>query len=197
MPVLVHATLVAETAPRPETGRRSGLPQIAWASGGGRGEPLADAVYASRIHHLPATTEIRTPIVKRLNHLGLLLVFMLAASGAAFANAAPGPVLTTLLTKELHDLQGKEMLAITVEYPPGGADPGHRHDAHVFVYVLEGSVVMGLRGGREVTLTKGQTFYEGPQDVHTVSRNASSTKSAKFLVVFFKEKGVDSVIPTR
>jgi quercetin dioxygenase-like cupin family protein len=135
--------------------------------------------------------------MNRLNRLGLLLVFMLAAFGVPAAAAVPGPVLTELMTKELGDLPGKEMLAITVEYPPGGADPVHRHDAHVFVYVLEGSVVMGLRGGKEVTLTRGMTYYEGPGDVHTVSRNASSTKPARFLVVFVKDKGLDAVLPVR
>ena len=135
--------------------------------------------------------------MNRLTSLGLTLVLVIAAFGARVAHAAPGPVLTTLLSKELGDMAGKEMLAITVEYPPGGADPIHRHDAHVFVYVLEGSIVMGLRGAKEVTLSAGQTFYEGPRDVHTVSRNASNTKPAKFLVVFVKDKSLDAVIPTR
>ncbi|KWT64519.1 MULTISPECIES: cupin domain-containing protein [unclassified Variovorax] len=135
--------------------------------------------------------------MNRLNYLGMLLVFPLAAFGAQLAKAGPGPVLTTLLSKELGDHPGKELLAITVEYPPGGSDPIHRHDAHVFVYVLEGSIVMALRGGAEVTLTRGQTFYEAPLDVHTVSRNASSTMPAKFLVVFFKNKGPDAVLPLR
>lgn len=143
------------------------------------------------------STAMKGPIMNRLNYLGFLLAFLLAAFGAQVSNAVPGPVLTTLLSKELRDLPGKEMLAITVEYPPGGADPIHRHDAHVFVYVLEGSIVMGLRGGTEVTLTRGQTFYEGPLDVHTVSRNASSTKPAKFIVVFVKDKGPDAVLPAR
>ena len=84
---------------------------------------------------------------------------------------------------------------ITVTYPPGGADPIHRHDAYAFVYVLEGSVVMQVRGGKEVTLTPGQTFYEGPDDVHTVGRNASTTEPAKFVAVFLKNKGVDVVLP--
>ena len=84
---------------------------------------------------------------------------------------------------------------ITVEYPPGGADPIHRHDAYAFVYVLEGAVVMQLRGGKEVTLTSGQTFYEGPDDVHTVGRNASTTVPAKFLVVLLKNKGADVLLP--
>ena len=135
--------------------------------------------------------------MKRSNRLALLLLSMLAPIGAALAHGAPGPALTTLMTKDLPDYPGKEMHVITVDYPAGGSDPVHRHDAHVFVYVLEGALVMGLGGGREVTLGKGQTFYEGPKDLHTVSRNASSTEPARFLVVFFKSKGVDPVIPTR
>ena len=132
-----------------------------------------------------------------LHRAALLLPFLLAALAAPFARAAPGPVQNTLMTRELPDFPGKELLSITVEYPPDGSDPAHRHDSHVFVYVLEGAVVMGLRGGKEVTLGKGQTFYEAPGDVHTVSRNASSTKPAKFLVVFLKDKGTDAVLPAR
>jgi quercetin dioxygenase-like cupin family protein len=86
---------------------------------------------------------------------------------------------------------------LTVEYPPGGADPVHRHDAHGFIYVLEGSIVMGVKGGKEVTLTPGQTFYEGPNDIHTVGRNASTTKPAKFLVVLVKDRGVPPVLPVK
>ena len=70
--------------------------------------------------------------------------------------------------------------------PPGSEDPAHRHDAHAFVYVLEGSIVMGVRGSEPVTLTAGQTFYEGPDDIHTIGRNASLTEPAKFVVVLFK-----------
>jgi quercetin dioxygenase-like cupin family protein len=99
------------------------------------------------------------------------------------------------MRKDLADFPGKEMLMITVTYPPGGADPIHRHDAHAFVYVLEGSIVMQVRGGKEVTLTPGQTFYEGPGDVHTVGRNVSTTKPAKFIVVLLKNKGVEVVLP--
>jgi quercetin dioxygenase-like cupin family protein len=86
---------------------------------------------------------------------------------------------------------------LTVVYPPGSADPVHRHDAHGFIYVLEGSIVMQVRGGKEVTLRPGQTFYEGPSDVHTVGRNASSTNSAKFLVFLLKNKGADVVLPAK
>ncbi len=96
---------------------------------------------------------------------------------------------TSLMSKELAQNPGKEVLMITVEYPPGSVDPIHRHNAQAFVYVLEGSIVMQVRGGKEVTLTPGQTFYEGPDDVHVVGRNASLTKPAKFLVVLIKDKG--------
>ena len=105
-----------------------------------------------------------------------------------------GPVMaqeskvTSLVSKDLREFSGKEGLMITVEYAPGGSDPVHRHKAHAFVYVLEGSVVMQVKGGKEVTLTRGQTFYEGPNDVHVISRNASSTEPAKFLVFFVKDR---------
>ena len=98
---------------------------------------------------------------------------------------------------ELADMPGKEALMITVEYPPGGSDPVHRHDAHAFVYVLEGSVVMQVKGGKQVTLTPGQTFYEGPGDVHVVGRNASRTKPARFLVLLLKNKGAPPLVPAQ
>jgi quercetin dioxygenase-like cupin family protein len=104
---------------------------------------------------------------------------------------------TELLSKDLTDLAGnKEGLMITVEYPPGSKDPIHRHNAHGFIYVLEGSIVMQVRGGKETTLTPGQTFYEGPDDVHVVGRNASQTKPAKFVVFFVKDKGAPVLVPT-
>src|SRR5215469_14909271 len=96
---------------------------------------------------------------------------------------------TELMTKDLPNYPGKEGMMITVEYPPGSVDPVHRHYADAFVYVLEGSIVMQVKGGKEVTLTPGQTFYEGPDDVHVVGRNASKTKPAKFVVFLVKEKG--------
>ena len=102
---------------------------------------------------------------------------------------------TPLLSKDLTDFPGKEGLMITVEYPPGGSDPIHRHNAHAFVCVLEGSIVMQVRGGKEVTLTPGQTFYEGPSDVHVVGRNASQTKPAKFVVFLVKDKGAPELVP--
>jgi quercetin dioxygenase-like cupin family protein len=102
---------------------------------------------------------------------------------------------TPQLSKDLTDFAGKEGLMITVEYPPGASDPIHRHNAHAFVYVLEGSIVMQVRGGKEVTLTPGQTFYEGPTDVHVVGRNASQTKPAKFVVFLVKDKGAPVFVP--
>jgi quercetin dioxygenase-like cupin family protein len=114
---------------------------------------------------------------------------------AALAAHAPEAVVSPLLTKALPDLPGKEAVMITVEYPPGSVDPIHRHDAHAFIYVLEGSIVMQVKGGKEVTLTPGQTFYEGPNDVHVVGRNASTTKPAKFVVVFIKKQGAPILTP--
>lgn len=111
------------------------------------------------------------------------------------AHAAGEPVVTPLMLKQLADIPGKETLVITVDFPPGAEDPIHRHDAHAFVYVLEGSIVMQLKGSPPVTLFPGQVFYEGPNDVHIVGRNASATKPAKFLVVLVKNKGVDAVLP--
>jgi quercetin dioxygenase-like cupin family protein len=105
------------------------------------------------------------------------------------AQAAPEAAATVLMTKDLADMPGKEAISFIVDFPPGSVDPVHRHDAHAFIYVLEGSIVMGVKGGKEVTLTPGQTFYEGPGDIHTVGRNASKTKPAKFLVTMVKDKG--------
>ena len=104
---------------------------------------------------------------------------------------------TPILTKELTNLPGKEALMVTVEYAPGGSSAEHRHNAHTFVYVLEGSIAMQVKGGKEVTLGPGQTFYEGPEDIHTISRNASATKPAKFLVFFVKEQGAPVTTPAK
>jgi len=94
-------------------------------------------------------------------------------------------------------LPDKEVSMITVEYPPGGTDPVHMHHAQAFVYVLEGSILMQVKGGAQVTLVPGQTFYEGPNDVHIVGRNVSSTRPAKFLVVLVKDKGAPILTPVK
>ncbi len=104
---------------------------------------------------------------------------------------------TEVLSKDLYNVPGKEGLMITVEYPPGASDPIHRHNAHGFIYVLEGSIVMQVKGGQEVTLTPGQSFYEGPDDVHVVGRNASQTEPAKFVVFLVKDKGAPVLIPVK
>jgi quercetin dioxygenase-like cupin family protein len=123
----------------------------------------------------------------------VLIVMCLAAA----TGAAQGARATPLLTQELTGIPGKEAAMVTVEYPPGAASAEHRHNAHVFVYVLEGSVVMQVKGGNPVTLGPGQTFYESPEDVHTVSRNASATKPAKFVVFFVKDKGAPLTAPAK
>lgn len=104
---------------------------------------------------------------------------------------------TPLFSKDLADMPGKEGVMITVNFPPGSTDPVHRHNAHAFIYVLEGSIVMQVAGGKPVTLTPGQTFYEGPNDVHAVGRNASETKPAKFVVFFVKDKGTPLLVPVK
>src|SRR6201992_2462823 len=111
--------------------------------------------------------------------------------------AAGEPKVTPLMSKDIPENPGKEALMITVEHAPGGSSAIHRHNAHAFVYVLEGSVVMQLKNGKQVTLTPGQTFYEGPDDVHLVDRNASSTEPARFLVVLIKNKGAPALVPVQ
>jgi quercetin dioxygenase-like cupin family protein len=130
----------------------------------------------------------------------LMLVLLFLMPGALMAqqpaaSQAPQAAVNSLTSKDLPEFPGKEVLMITVEYPPGAVDPIHRHNAHAFIYVLEGSIIMQVKGGKEVTLTPGQTFYEGPDDVHVVGKNASSTKPAKFVVFFIKDKGAPVLVP--
>src|SRR5579872_1218971 len=124
----------------------------------------------------------------------ILEVVLLMSSTLTVAQQAK---VSELFSKDLTNLPGKEGLMITVEYPPGSSDQIHRHNANAFVYVLEGTIVMQVRGGKEVTLTPGQTFYEGPDDVHVVGRNASKTKPAKFLVFLVKDKGAPVLVPAK
>ena len=134
---------------------------------------------------------------KRSLHIrtaALVAVLLCAVGGRLLAQQNQ---VTPLMTKALADMPGKEALMITVVYPPGGADPVHRHNAHAFVYVLEGTVVMQLKGGKQVTLTPGQTFYEGPDDVHIVGRSASTTQPAKILVVLLKNQGAPALVPAQ
>ena len=124
----------------------------------------------------------------------LVALVLCLMTGTAMAQEAK---ITSLMSKDLPESPGKEVLVLTVEHAPGGSSPVHRHNAHAFGYVLEGSIVMQLKGGEQVTLTPGQTFYEGPDDVHVVDRNASSTKPAKFLVFMIKDKGAPALVPVK
>ena len=124
--------------------------------------------------------------------ISLLLLFLMTSTVTA-----QEPDVVPVMSKDLTDIPGKEVSMITVEFPPGGFDPVHRHDAHGFIYVLEGSVVMQVKGGKEVTLTPGQAWYEGPEDVHVVGRNASKTRPAKILAILVKEKGAPILVPVK
>ena len=124
----------------------------------------------------------------------MVLALLCLTGGTLSAQQA---VVTPLMSRDLSESPGKELSMITVEYAPGGSDPIHRHNAHGLIYVLEGSIVMQVKGGQQVTLTPGQTFYEGPDDVHVVGRNASSTDKAKFVVFFVKDKGAPILVPEK
>ena len=124
----------------------------------------------------------------------IMVVLLFLIAGTLMAQEAK---VTSLMSKDLTENPGKELLMITVEHAPGGSSPIHRHNAHAMVYVLEGSVVMQVKGGKEVTLTPGQTFYEGPNDIHIVDRNASKTQPAKFLVFLIKDKGAPALVPVK
>jgi quercetin dioxygenase-like cupin family protein len=137
-------------------------------------------------------TDDGTKRSRNIRTAALVAVLLCAAAGRLIAQEAE---VTPLMTKALADIPGKEALMITVEYPPGSSDAVHRHNAHAFVYVLEGSIVMQVKGGKQVTLTPGQTFYEGPGDVHVVGRNASTTKPARFLVLLVKNQGAPVLVP--
>ncbi|HEF4731663.1 cupin domain-containing protein [Burkholderia multivorans] len=131
----------------------------------------------------------------RMKHA--LLLALLGGVTAAGAQAAPSAIVAPLMTKPLDDYPGKEAEMISVEYPPGAVDPVHRHYAHAFVYVVEGSIVMQVKGGQSVTLKPGQTFYEAPGDLHTVGRNASLTQPARFIVLLLKDKGAPVLVPEK
>ena len=121
----------------------------------------------------------------------LLALLMLATLPAEAADVKE------LFAIDLADYSGKEGRMIEVSYPPGAQDMVHRHNAHAFVYVLEGQIVMQLKGRPAVTLKAGQTFYEGPTDVHVVGRNASNTEPARFVVVLLKAKGAPVLTPVK
>jgi quercetin dioxygenase-like cupin family protein len=136
-----------------------------------------------------------------MKNTNLILIVLILVSGTVLGQQPSAPPqnpeasVTSLMSQDLAGLSSKEVLMITVEYPPGSVDPIHRHNAQAFVYVLEGSIVMQVKGGKEITLTPGQTFYEGPDDIHVVGRNASRIKPAKFVVILIKDKGAPVLVP--
>lgn len=148
-----------------------------------------------RLHHV-ATRPIWSDAMKTVESIAatMLVSWLLVAQPAA---AAPEANVTPLLNEALPEYPGKEAEMIIVDYPPGAVDPVHRHDAHAFVYVLEGSIVMGVKGGKEVTLKAGETFHERPNDIHTVGRNASNTQPARFVVLLLKKKGAPIFMPVK
>ncbi|MCC2597781.1 cupin domain-containing protein [Pusillimonas sp. MFBS29] len=130
-----------------------------------------------------------------LKYAVFTLVMIVGVLTSVAHAAPPQAIIKQVMTKPLDDYPDKEALMITVEYPPGAVDPVHRHLAHSFVYVLEGSIIMQVQGGQEVALTPGQSFYEGPDDLHTIGRNASQTQPARFLVLLLKDQNVPFFIP--
>ncbi|WP_026641483.1 cupin domain-containing protein [Bordetella petrii] len=143
-----------------------------------------------RTHGLPCAAVGALLFASSVAHAG-------PAHHSAPAGSAADPTVTAVMTQSLPNFPGNEGMMIIVDYPPGGADPVHRHDASAFVYVLEGSIVMQVEGGKEVTLRPGQTYYEGPNDIHLVGRNASQTEPAKFLAVLIKKQGAPALIPLK
>src|SRR5262249_26765656 len=138
------------------------------------------------------------PVFRWKNSAVLKLVLSLSCAAFASASAAePAAQVKVLMTKPMTNMPGKEATMLLVTYPPGAKDPVHRHNASAFLYVLEGTVVMQMRGGRPVTLHPGQTFYENPEGIHQVGRNASNTVPAKFLVVLVKDKGSPILVPVK
>jgi len=127
----------------------------------------------------------------------LVLAFIITSTLIVISPLMARETITPLMSHALAEVSGKEVLMYTVDFPPGFSSPVHRHNAQVSLYVLDGSVVMQVKGGKEITLRPGQSFYESPDDIHVVSRNASSTKPAKFLVFLIKKKGAPLVIPAK
>jgi quercetin dioxygenase-like cupin family protein len=167
-------------------------------SGSNMRERMAtEPTFGSHITVRPRNLSTRQARLERkisMKHLSLALL-LLGTLGIPLS--AQGTKVTPLIDKPLTGIPGKEGLMATVTFPPGASDEIHRHNAHVFVYVLAGKIIMKVRGGKLVTLGPGQTFYEAPNDIHVVGKNASSTEPAKFLVFFVKDKGAPVLVPAR
>ncbi|HSI27773.1 MAG: cupin domain-containing protein [Methylophilus sp.] len=133
--------------------------------------------------------------MKMLKALLVSLALLPTTAVIAHEGSHDHPDLTMVMNKDLSDLPGKEVIMLTVNYKPGEVETPHKHEAHCFLYVLEGNIVMAVKGGKEIALSPGQSFYEGPQDIHTIGRNASKTKPAKFVVLLLKDKNKPAVMP--
>src|ERR1700752_3933290 len=187
------ATRVRSCAtPRPDTGAAGSRSarSCRWAKRASAASVSTNGSAAHRQEPDPVSTNRNKEGTMTTKLVALVLLCLM--TGTAMAQE---PKVTPLMSKDLAEYPGKEVLMITVEHVPGGSSAIHRHNAHAFVYVLEGSVVMQLKGGKQVTLTPGQAFYEGPDDVHLVDRNASTTQPAKFLVLLIKNKGAPALVP--
>ena len=129
-----------------------------------------------------------------MNSTAALALSLSLAGGTLVAQNDP---VRSLMSKDLAGVAGKELSMLSVEYSPGESSPAHTHHAQALVYVLEGSIVMQAKGKAPVTLAPGQTWYEGPDDVHVVSRNASKSAPAKYLVFLVKDKGAPILTPVK
>ena len=172
----------------PERGPASCAPALGWPGSSGHRASQATA-WAVGLAVLALTAPMPMPLQAQANAP--------AAAPANKSSVVDDTRITPLLVRPFNDIPGKEGMVLTVEYAPGASTEAHRHEAHTFVYVLEGAIVMQVQGGEAVTLKAGQTFYESPTDVHTVSRNASATEPAKFLVFFVKNKDKAAVLPVK
>jgi quercetin dioxygenase-like cupin family protein len=186
-----------------EKGNEKAIMKIFVVGGSGFGTKLVNKLRKHGRRVIAGTShreQLRTSS-KPMLAMAFLITSILTTNSTLVAQTAVTPkvqeTITTLMSKDLAGFPDKEVLMYTVDFPAGFSSPVHRHNAQVSVYALEGSVVMQVRGGKEITLRPGQSFYEGPNDIHVVSRNASATKSAKFLVFLIHKKGAPLVIPAK
>jgi len=186
-----------------EKGNEEAIMKIVVTGDSGFGTKLVNQL-RKHGHQVIAGTSQRKQLTARskpMLAMAFFIISILTTNSTLAAQTAVTPkvqeTITTLMSKDLAGFPDKEVLMYTVDFPAGYSSPVHRHNAQVSVYELEGSVVMQVRGGKKVTLRPGQSFYEGPDDIHVVSRNASSTSSAKFLVFLIHKKGDPLVIPAK
>src|SRR6185295_5653822 len=183
------AAWLPRSATRRRPTGRSGTPSTSTARLAPPATPTGSR--GSSKHELPTVRRTKEATMTLVALVPLAALLMLAVVPAQAADVKQ------LFVMDLADYPGKEGLMLEVSYPPGARDMVHRHDAHAFVYVLEGQIIMQLKGKPAVTLKAGQTFYEGPTDIHVVGRNASDTAPARFVVVLLKGKGAPILTPVK